>query len=136
MARVEKPVFISSRSSRGLTPEQVKKSEEEHKRKLLGWRVKHISVSESMGANTLFSNDSITKQQKLSQRLEMQANGTRNESEDKLTLPKMCSPVCVVFPSLFCCLLGWANSEFQGSCEKKEDMSKATGIGHWDVSAR
>lgn len=94
----------------------------------------HFKANHGLAANTLFSNDSITKQQKLSRRLGLQANGTtRNESEDKLSPSIKCSSNVMVFPSLFVLL---ANSEFQGSCEKKEDMSKATGIGHWDVSAR
>lgn len=40
MKKVKAPVIVYNRTSRGLSEDQVRKSVEEHKRKLIGWRVR------------------------------------------------------------------------------------------------
>jgi hypothetical protein len=40
MKKVKAPVIVYNRTSRGLSEDQIRKSVEEHKRKLIGWRVR------------------------------------------------------------------------------------------------
>jgi len=43
IAQIKTPVFIASQSSKGLTTEQIKRAQEEHSRKLMGWKYHQLS---------------------------------------------------------------------------------------------
>jgi hypothetical protein len=40
------PIFIATRASAGLTPEQIRKSQEEHKRKLMGRKRRYVATAQ------------------------------------------------------------------------------------------
>jgi hypothetical protein len=51
MKKVKAPVIVYNRTSRGLSEDQIRKSVEEHKRKLIGWRYHVASKLDELQRN-------------------------------------------------------------------------------------
>eukprot|EP01121_Diplochlamys_sp_Union-15-3_P001719 TRINITY_DN11498_c0_g1_i1.p1 TRINITY_DN11498_c0_g1~~TRINITY_DN11498_c0_g1_i1.p1 ORF type:complete len:165 (+),score=28.75 TRINITY_DN11498_c0_g1_i1:104-598(+) len=46
LAKIKAPVFIATKESHGITPEQVQRAQQEHKNKLIGWKYHVLSKAQ------------------------------------------------------------------------------------------